>query len=63
MSKSLKKVTNIPVPNLIRFENGEIVDILYVKNYNITKNDAIKFLGISGSYKTILIILYNFISF
>ena len=44
MSKSLKKVTNIPVPNLIRFENGEIVDILYVKNYNITKNDAIKFL-------------------
>ena len=44
MSKSLKKVTNIPTPNLIRFENGEIVDILYVKTPNINKNDAIKFL-------------------
>ncbi len=44
MSKSLKKVTNIPVPNLIRFENGEIVDMLYVKNSTITKNDVIKFL-------------------
>jgi len=44
MSKSLKKVTNISVPNLIRFKNGEIVDILYIKEATITKNDAIKFL-------------------
>ncbi len=44
MSKSLKKVANIPVPNLIRFENGEIVDILYIRDSSITKNDAIKFL-------------------
>lgn len=44
MSKTLKKVKNIVSPNLIRFKDGEIVDILYVKSSAITKNDAIKFL-------------------
>lgn len=44
MSKSLKKVTNIPVPNLIRFKDGEIVDILYVNKKEITKKDVLKFL-------------------
>lgn len=44
MSKTLKKVKNIVSPNLIRFKDGEIVDILYVKSSTITKNDAIKFL-------------------
>lgn len=41
---SLKKLKNIVVPNLIFFENGVIVDILYVKEFNITKNDMINFL-------------------
>ncbi len=44
MSKSLKKVTTITDPNLIRFKNGEIVDILYVKDSTITKSDVVKFL-------------------
>lgn len=41
---SLKKLKNIVVPNLIYFENGEIVDIMYVKEFAITKNDMVNFL-------------------
>lgn len=41
---SFKKLKNIVVPNLIYFENGEIVDILYVKQNAITKNDMVSFL-------------------
>lgn len=44
MSKVLKKITVISSPNLIRFKDGEIVDILYTKDSTITKSDVVKFL-------------------
>lgn len=44
MSKSLKKVTTIASPNLICFKDGEIVDILYIKETSITKKDVVNFL-------------------
>ena len=44
MSKSLKKVTTIASPNLICFKDGEIVDVLYIKETNITKKDVVNFL-------------------
>lgn len=43
-SSSLEKLKNIVVPNLIYFENGEIVDILYIKKTNIKKIDIVSFL-------------------
>jgi hypothetical protein len=44
MSKALKKITNISSPNLVRFKNGEIVDMLYFKKNTIDKKDVVKFL-------------------
>lgn len=43
-SSSLKKMKKIITPNLIYFENGEISDILYVKENTIKKSDVVKFL-------------------
>lgn len=42
--KPLKKLKNIVSPNLIFFENGEIMDILYVKENDITISDVKKFI-------------------
>lgn len=43
-SSTLKNLRNISVPNMLYFENGEIVDILYFKKKTIIKNDVISFL-------------------
>ena len=38
------KLKKIPVPNMLMFENGKIVDILYVTSATINRNDAVKFI-------------------
>ena len=43
-SPALRKIKNIFVPNLIYFQNGEAIDILYTKKNVINKNDMIDFL-------------------
>lgn len=40
----LKKLKSIVVPNMVYFENGEIVDVLYNKNTTLTKQAMIEFL-------------------
>lgn len=44
LSKNLSKLKEIKYPNLVRIKDGVIVDILYSKKSNITKEDAVKFL-------------------
>lgn len=39
-----KNISKIVTPNLVRFSNGKIIDIMYYKNYSITKKDVQKFL-------------------
>lgn len=39
-----KKISKVVAPNLVRFKSGEIVDVMYYKNYDITKKDVQKFL-------------------
>lgn len=42
--EKLKKLKKIVIPNLIYFERGEILDILYVKENDITISDVKKFI-------------------
>lgn len=41
---TLKRFNSIAVPNLICFEDGRVVDILYTKKKHINKDDMINFL-------------------
>ena len=43
-SDPYSKLKKIPVPNMLVFENGKIIDILYVTNTTINKKDAIEFI-------------------
>ena len=43
-SEEYSKLRRIPVPNMLVFENGKIVKILYVINTKINRNDAINFI-------------------
>ncbi|MEG0266319.1 MAG: DUF6568 family protein [Bacilli bacterium] len=44
MSKRLNKIQNILIPNLIYFSNGEVTDILYIKETDINTDDVKNFL-------------------
>lgn len=44
IGSTFKKMKKIVVPNLIYFENGEIVDMLYVKDNDITMSNVRKFM-------------------
>ena len=48
LTKKYLSLKEIPYPNLIKFENGEIIDMLYVKKNKITKDDVVKFLKKNG---------------
>ena len=43
-SEEYSKLKRIPLPNMLVFENGRIVKILYVVNTKINRNDAIDFI-------------------
>lgn len=43
-SDPYSKLKKIPVPNMLVFENGKIVNILYITSTTINKKDAVKFI-------------------
>ncbi len=43
-SDNLKNLKNIPVPNILIFENAKIEDILYLRNSSINRKEAVEFI-------------------